>query len=323
MKKTGVHIRKILITGGTGFVGSHLVEELAKRGARVVVLARSLDSQSYFIRQKLDKKCLVAFGDLKDQARVRDVVSKYEVETIIHLGAQALVTTAFTNPVETFATNILGTTYVLEAARQTTTVKQIIIASSDKAYGKLDRPYLESDALRGDHPYEVSKSASDLLAQTYIKTYHLPIMITRFGNIYGPGDQNLSRIVPGMLTAVATGQKLVLRSDGSFRRDYVYVGDVVNAYLFLLERFDRVTAEAFNIGAGNVVSVFSLIKTAEKTLRRKIPFVVENTAVNEIPNQELNWEKIRSLGWRPKYTLAQGLQETWRWYKSAFAAKIG
>ncbi len=315
MKKSELNFRKILVTGGTGFVGSHLVEELVKQKAQVIVLARSFNPQSYFIGQKLDKKCLVVIGDLKDQARVFDIVSKYEIETIFHLGAQPLVTTAYFNPAETIETNILGTTYVLEAARHAPTVKQIIIASSDKAYGKLDRPYLESDALRGDHPYEVSKSATDLIAQSYIKTYHLPIVITRFGNIYGPGDLNYSRIIPSIMQAAITGEKLIIRSDGTYVRDFIYVKDVVDAYLFLLTNFERVRDEAYNIAAGQKMSVLELVKLTEKALKKKIKYQIANSTKNEILRQELNWEKIKKLGWKPKYTLRKGLAHTWKWYK--------
>ena len=217
-------------------------------------------------------------------ARVFNVITRYEVDTICHLGAQAIVTTSYANPREAIETNVMGTTNILEAARLYARVKRIIVASSDKAYGKFSQPlrsahvlcasvkqhklsaafanslhdgaakrmpsrgfhyeYLESDPLAGDHPYEVSKSAADLIAQTYIKTYHLPVVITRFGNIYGPGDQNFNRIIPGLMQSMISKEKLLIRSDGTFVRDYVYVGDVVSGYQFILDHFDKMEGQA-------------------------------------------------------------------------------
>jgi CDP-glucose 4,6-dehydratase len=314
---TNLQMKKstILITGGTGFVGAHLVEALVKKGNRVIVTSRATDPASYFFREKLDKKVILAACDISDFGRVSNVITRYEVDTVCHLGAQAIVTTAYTNPREAIETNVMGTTNILEAARLYPRVRRIIVASSDKAYGKSKKEYVESDPLAGDHPYEVSKSAADLIAQTYSKTYHLPVVVTRFGNIYGPGDQNYNRIIPGIMQSIFSKEKLILRSDGTFIRDYVYVGDVVSGYIFLLDHFENANGQAFNLSSDESVSVIALIKKSQKILRKKIRYEIQNTQVNEIPYQHLSYDKIKKLGWKPKYTLRKGLTLTYKWYK--------
>ena len=307
--------KRVLVTGGTGFVGSHLVEALAEKGASVVVPFRSLDPRSYFSTQKLGDRVVLAAADLKDFPRVWDIITKYDIEYIFHLGAQAIVTTAYHNPRETIESNVLGTTNILEAARLYGRIKGIIVASSDKAYGKSTKPYVESNPLRGDHPYEVSKAATDLIASAYFKTYGTPVVITRFGNIYGEGDLNFTRIIPGALKAIITDTTLEIRSDGTFVRDYVYVKDVISAYLFLLHNLDRVKGEAFNISCDQSFSVFEVVKIAEKVFGRKIPYTIANTAKNEIPYQHLEWRKIQKLGWKPANTLIRGLRAAFTWYK--------
>jgi CDP-glucose 4,6-dehydratase len=308
---------RILVTGGTGFVGSHLVEALIRKGAHVIVPFRSIDPHSYFFSTKLDRKVILAECDLKDRQRVFDVVTKYEVDSIFHLGAQPIVTTAYENPVETLESNIMGTVHILEAARTCPHIRSVIVASSDKAYGKTEKEYTEDFPLRGDHPYEVSKSSADLIAQMYYKTYHVPAVITRFGNIYGEGDLNLNRIVPGIMDAGIQKTVLHLRSDGTFVRDYIYVKDVASAYIFLLEKGDAVFGEAFNIASGKTYSVLELIKQAEKILRKKINFKIDNSAKNEIPFQSLNIDKIVTLGWKPEYSIQKTFKGILKWYKKS------
>ncbi len=307
--------KNILVTGGTGFVGSHLVEALIKLGSTVIVPYRSIDPRSYFSAQKLHKNTIMVQGDVKNFQEVFDIVTKYEIEYIFHLAAQAIVTTAYHNPLEAFQTNIIGTANILEAARLYGKVKGIVIASSDKAYGKSDKPYKESDALRGDHPYEVSKSAADLISQTYYKTYKLPVVITRFGNIYGEGDLNFSRIIPGVMKSLITKEELVLRSDGTHVRDYVYVKDVVRGYLFLLGNIDKIKGEAFNLSSNDTYSVLDVIKHIGKKLNKKISYTIANSAKNEIPYQHLSYEKIHKLGWRPIYSIDSTLVPVKSWYK--------
>lgn len=312
----GLKGQNILVTGGTGFVGSHLVEALVSRGSRVVVLSRSFDPMSYFATQHLERKTILASGDLKDYFRVADTISKYEINYIFHLGAQAIVTTAYDNPRETIETNVMGTANILEAARIYKRVKGIIVASSDKAYGKSSKKYIESDALHGDHPYEASKSSADLIATTYAKTYHLPVVVTRFGNIYGEGDLNFNRIMPGILKALVTGTELSIRSDGTFVRDYVYVKDVILGYLFLVDNIEKAQGQAYNLSSGETLSVLDLIKKVEKVLGKKVKYIIANTQKNEIPYQSLNFEKVMKLGYKPQYSLKGVLLNVFKWYAS-------
>lgn len=308
--------KKILVTGGTGFVGSHVVASLERAGARVVVPFRSLDPRSYFVKQHLSDRVTLVSGDLKDFTRILDIVTKYEIEYILHLGAQAIVTTAYNNPRETIATNVLGTTNILEAARLCSGVRGIIIASSDKAYGKSEKAYKETDPLRGDHPYEVSKSAADLISTSYAKTYNMPIVVTRFGNIYGEGDLNFNRIIPGVLEAIIHDTTLQIRSDGTFVRDYVYVENVVRGYLLVLDKIDIVKGEVYNFSSVETLTVLEVVKLIEKTLKKKVKYTILNAQQNEIPYQSLNFDKAKKLGYNPADTLKDVLPRVFAWYTS-------
>lgn len=309
--------KNILVTGGTGFIGSHLVEELVKQNANVVTTFLTTNPLSYFFTQKLNKKVRMAHVDVCDYEAVFDLIIKCNIDYIIHLAAQPLVETAYYNPKQTLYTNIIGTVNVLESARIYPHVKGVIIASSDKAYGKLqNKKCIETDSLKGDHPYEVSKSSADLIAHAYYKTYKLPLVITRFGNIYGEGDLNFSRIIPGIMKSIIRGETLEIRSDGKYVRDYLYVKDVVNGYLKLLENIQKIKGEAFNFGSKETLPVIPLIKLIEKSLKKKVNYKILNTARNEIPYQSLDYSKIRKeLGWQPKYTISKKITDICNWYK--------
>jgi CDP-glucose 4,6-dehydratase len=308
--------KNILVTGGTGFVGSHLVEELVKQKAHVTTTFQTFNPLSYFVQQKLQDKVTLVNIDINENEKVFDLVTKANVEYIFHLAAQPLVDVAYYNPQRTLATNIMGTVNILESARCYPKVKAVIVASSDKAYGKLTKEkYLETDALRGDHPYEVSKSAADLICYSYVKTYGVPVVTTRFGNIYGEGDLNFSRIIPGMMKSLITGQVLELRSDGTFVRDYLYVKDVVRGYLQLAANIDKVKGESFNFGSSDTLSVKDLISQVEQALDTKLPYKVLNTAKNEIPYQSLDYSKIQQrIGWRPQFLIESTIKAIYAWY---------
>lgn len=316
--------KNILVTGGTGFVGSHLVEELANQGANVVTTFLELDPNSYFFTQNLNKKVVMVNADVEDFEKMHDIITKNNIEYIFHLAAQALVETAFYNPKRTLTTNITGTVNVLESSRLYPKVKAVIVASSDKAYGKLNvvksrlnrDKYIETDPLRGDHPYEVSKSAADLICYTYFKTYGVPVVTTRFGNIYGEGDLNFSRIIPGIMKSLITNEKLELRSNGKFIRDYLYVKDVVSGYLLLAKNISKTKGEAYNFGSKETLSVLEVIKLVGKTLKKKVNYKILNTAKNEIPYQSLDFSKIKKqLGWDPKSTIKQTINRIETWYE--------
>ncbi len=311
----------LLVTGGTGLVGSHLIEALLPHKAHIVVPVRSVDPKSYFKNLHLDQQVIQVHADLTDYLRLQEIMVNFRVSYVIHLAAQALVEAAFYNPRQTLNTNIMGTVNILEAARHSPYIKGIIIASSDKAYGKLNRPYKETDPLRGDHPYEVSKSAADLIAQSYFKTYHLPIVVTRFGNIYGPGDLNFDRLVPDICRCLTLHRILKVRSDGTFRRDYLYVKDVVDGYLKILSRFDHVVGATFNFGSPDNLSVLQVIRLAQTTLHKKLRYKITNTQKNEIPYQSLRFTKAKKiLHWQPKHNLKNSLLPTFSWYQHYFAS---
>jgi len=309
--------RNVLVTGGNGLVGSHIVEALLKNNANVITTIRSKNPDSYLFTEELDKKTVLAIGDLKDYKRIYDIISKYEIEYIFHIGAQAIVPTAIINPGETFGSNINGTVNVLESARLCETINGIVVASSDKAYGTSDiLPYTEEMPLKGDSPYDVSKSCTDLVAQSYYETYELPITIARFGNIYGPGDLNFNRIIPGAIKASLLDETLDIRSDGKMIREYLYVKDVADGYLMLCENINKSKGEAFNLSSGLKLSVIEVIERISEIIDKKINYKILNTAENEIYEQYLSTKKVEKFfGWKTKYSFEDGIKETAKWYE--------
>lgn len=314
--------KNILVTGGTGFVGSHLIEQLFKNNANIITTFLSYNPLSYFFQKKLDKKVKMINVDICDFDKVFEIITKFDVDYVFHLAAQPLVEVAFYNPKRTLYTNIIGTINILEAARLYPKIKGIIVASSDKAYGKLDDgKYKENYPLKGDHPYEVSKSSADLIAYSYYKTYNLPVVITRFGNIYGEGDLNFSRIIPGIMKSLIKNELLEIRSDGKHVRDYLYVKDVVDGYLLLLDNIQKIKGEAFNFGSDETLSVLDLIKLIEKYLNKKISYKILNLAKNEIFYQSLDYSKIKKLGWQPKIKIKDVIEKIYSWYRSFYDRK--
>jgi CDP-glucose 4,6-dehydratase len=304
---------KIIITGGTGFIGSHLVNELAQN-AKVFVIDVKLQKKSYFAQQKLEKKVNLYFIDIAKRKQINDLFLKVKPDYIFHLAAEAIVGNSYINPYKTFQTNVMGTVSILEAARATH-VKGVIVASSDKAYGKTKESYKENSPLQGDHPYDVSKSCTDLIAQTYYKTYGLPVVITRFGNVYGEGDLHMDRIIPGICESIIKQRPLLIRSNGTFIRDYLYVKDVVDGYIYLLKNLEKIKGEAFNFSSKDTLSVIELIQKAEKILKTNIKYKIMNYAKNEIPYQHLNDKKVRKIGWANTFTMRQVLPGILEWYQ--------
>ena len=323
-KKAFWQERPVLVTGATGLLGSWLTRELLSRGAFVVALIRDwLPENELFSSGDLARVCVVR-GDICDQQVVERALGEYEIDTVFHLAAQTIVGIANRNPISTFESNIRGTWSVLEACRRSPLIKQIVIASSDKAYGSHEQlPYSESAALQGRHPYDVSKSCADLLAQSYATTYGLPVCVTRCGNLYGGGDLNWNRIVPGTIRSAMNGENPVIRSDGSYIRDYFYVEDGALAYLSLAEQMGSnrtLAGEAFNFSNEIQVTVLELAKTILSLIGREdLELDVRGEASNEITHQYLSAGKARSLlGWQPRYSLEEGLTRTILWYRDFF-----
>ena len=316
--------RPTFVTGGTGLVGSWLVRRLVHAGADVVCLVRDWVPQSEIVHTRLIDQVKVVRGDVCDQSLLERVLGEYEIDTVIHLAAQTIVGIANRNPVSTFETNIKGTWNVLEACRRSPRVKQIVVASSDKAYGDQETlPYDEQTPLAGQHPYDVSKSCADLIAHTYGKTYELPVVITRCGNFYGGGDLNWNRLVPGTIRSILRGQSPVIRSDGSFVRDYFYVEDGAAAYMLLAEQLAQrpdLRGQAFNFSNEIQVTVLELAQRILTSMHSDVQLDVRNEASNEIRHQYLSAAKARSLlGWSPLFNLEVGLEKTIAWYTDFFA----
>lgn len=312
--------RPVLVTGATGLVGSWLTKRLVGLGADVVCLIRDQVPASEFSRSGMDAKVKAVTGDVRDQALLERVLGEYEVRTVFHLAAQTIVGVANRNPVSTFETNIAGTWALLEACRRSPLVAQIVVASSDKAYGDQPvLPYSEETPLAGQHPYDVSKSCADLIAATYGHSYGLPVCITRCGNFYGGGDLNWNRIVPGTIRSVLRGERPILRSDGSYIRDYFYVEDGVEAYLHLAECMGEkpeLAGEAFNFSNEIQLTVLDLTRKILAAMGSELEPDIQGTANNEILHQYLSASKARKLlGWEPKFTLDEGLVSTINWYR--------
>jgi CDP-glucose 4,6-dehydratase len=317
--------RPTLVTGATGLVGGWLVRRLIQSGADVVCLVRDWVPQSELVRARLVEQVKVVRGDVRDQAEMERVLGEYEVDTVIHLAAQTIVGIANRNPVSTFETNVAGTWSLLEACRRSPAIKQIVVASSDKAYGEHEiLPYTEDAPLKGRHPYDASKSCADLIAQAYAATYDLPVAITRCGNFYGGGDLNWNRIVPGTIRSVLRGQRPVIRSDGSYVRDYFYAEDGALANMILAEGLAQnrdLRGEAFNFSNEIQVTVIELVRHILALMESGLDPDIRAEATNEIPHQYLSAEKARRvLGWRPGFTLEEGLRRTIDWYADFLGA---
>lgn len=312
---------KILVTGTTGFVGSHLTDALHQLNPQLIVGIDLVNPhRSYFSSQQLASKIFFIQEDVRNFDAMVEIIIKYDIDTIFHLAAQPIVDTAYKLPLATLTTNIIGTANILEAARIKGNCQTIIVASSDKAYGPSKRlPYTETQQLKGTHPYDVSKTSTDLIAQMYYKTYGLPVIITRFGNIFGAGDPNLNRIIPGIFESIIKKKELLIRSDGTMIRDYVYVKEVVDGYIKLAEHTGEIKGEAFNFGSKNIFSVRQVIKKIEKILDVKVDHKILNIAKNEIDRQYLDWTKAKKiLQWQPQTNFATAIKESFEWYKNFY-----
>jgi len=311
--------RPTFVTGGTGLVGSWLVNRLVNAGAEVVCLIRDWVPQSELVRSGYIERIKVVRGDVRDQPLLERCLGEYEIVTVIHLAAQTIVTIANRNPISTFESNIAGTWSMLEACRRSPQIRQIVVASSDKAYGdQLVLPYTETTPLQGQHPYDVSKSCADLIAHAYSKTYGLPVCITRCGNFFGGGDLNWNRIIPGTIRSIVREQNPIIRSDGKYIRDYFYVEDGAAAYMMLAQKLaenPELRGEAFNFSNELQIPVVELVELILSLMNSNLKPEIRNEVSNEIQHQYLNAEKAhRLLDWEPIFTLQEGLTRTIQWY---------
>ncbi|MCP4589394.1 MAG: NAD-dependent epimerase/dehydratase family protein [bacterium] len=321
--------RTVLVTGATGFLGGWLVKELYARGASIVALIRDHAPRSMLVSEGWLERISAVNGSLGDLALLRRMICEYEIDTIFHLGAQTLVGVGKKDPVGTLECNVQGTWNVLDAARQAGIVKRIVVASSDKAYGTShELPYRETYALQGEFPYDVSKSCTDLICRMYALTYQLPVAVTRCGNLFGGGDLNFSRTVPGLILATLQDERFLIRSDGKFVRDFLYARDAVEAYLCLAERMSEdgsLAGEAFNFSLEIRLTVLDVVeKVLEMMGRQDLDPIIQNIASNEVREQYMVAGKARErLDWVPKYGLEKGLEETIAWYKDYHRRQAG
>ena len=320
--------RSVFVTGATGLLGSWLVPALVKRGASVVVLLRDGAPRSILVRDGWLDRVSTVQGSLGDADLLRRGMAEYSVQTVFHLGAQTLVGIAKVDPVGTLEANIRGTWHLLEAARQCG-VSEVLVASSDKAYGPSDRlPYREDHPLQGRFPYDCSKSCADLITTMYAQTFNLPAAVARCGNLFGGGDLNFSRLIPGVIEATLRGESFRIRSDGLYVRDFLYVEDAAEAYLSLAEHLaaDRsLRGEAFNFGLELRVTMLDLVqKILDMMGRSDLQPTVLNQATAEIREQYLDAGKARKmLGWSPRYGMDEGLRRTIAWYSNFLRETYG
>jgi CDP-glucose 4,6-dehydratase len=313
--------RKVFVTGATGLLGSWLVEELLSREADVVCLVRDRTPKSRFFSEGLAEKATIVDGDVSDYETVLRALNEHEIDAVFHLAAQTIVGTAARSVLSTFEANIKGTWVLLDACRELKgLVKRVVVASSDKAYGAHDKlPYTEDAPLRGRFPYDVSKSCSDLLALSFAEAYGVPVAITRCGNLYGGGDLNWSRVVPGTIRSALKGERPIVRSDGTLLRDYFYVEDAVSAYLLLAESIEAkaLKGRAFNFGTGTPVKVLDIVdEILRATGREDLEPIVEGKNAGEIPAQWLDSSAAKKeLGFRHRFELKDGLKRTVAWYR--------
>ena len=315
----------MLVTGATGLVGAWLTRRLHEAGADVVCLVRDWVPQSELVRARLIDQVKVVRGDIRDRDCLERAIGEYETDTVIHLAAQTIVGIANRNPISTFESNIQGTWNLLEACRRSAGVRSVVIASSDKAYGDQEKlPYGEETPLAGRHPYDVSKSCADLIAQSYAASFSLPVAVTRCGNFYGGGDLNWNRIVPGTIRSVLRGERPVIRSDGQYIRDYFYVEDGAAAYMLLAEQMHlrpELTGLGFNFSNQTEVTVIDLVNRILDAMDSKLEPLILNQASNEIRRQYLSAERARTmLAWSPLFTLDTGIGRTISWYRDFLGA---
>jgi len=316
--------KNVFITGATGLLGSWSTKLMIDEGANVIVLNRDITPKSILWGSSkefdyIKDKSTIVYGCLEDYQLLERILNEYEVEVVFHLAAQTIVGTANRNPLSTFESNIRGTYNLLEACRRNKeSIEAIVVASSDKAYGVQKKlPYDEETPLRGTHPYDVSKSCADLISYAYYHTYGLPVCITRCGNLFGPGDLNFNRIVPGTIRSVVHGERPLIRSDGSFIRDYFYVKDGAFAYKHLVEKMHEldIFGESFNFSNEIQVTVLELVETILGIMGSSLKPEILGEASNEIEHQYLSASKAsKVLGWHPHYTLEESLEETVKWY---------
>ncbi len=312
--------RSVFVTGATGHLGGWLVRRLVEASADVVCLVRDCPPECDFIRTGLVDQVKVVNGDLIDPELMKRIIAEHHVDTVFHLAAQCIVSTANHDPISTFDTNIRGTWTLLDAIRLTSSVRQVVVASTDKVYGESARlPYVEDMPLLAVYPHDVSKACAEMVAGSYVATYGLNLAFTRLPNVYGGGDLNWSRIIPGTIRSILQHKQPVINSNGTYIRDYLYVEEAIAAHLALAEQLadnPDLRGQAFNISSETYMTVLQVVDHLLNIMGSSLQPVVRDQARNEIKHQYLSAAKARQmLGWQPEFTTEEGLQRTIDWYR--------
>ena len=312
-------MKKILVTGGFGILGASLSNILHEKGYKIFILDRSKKRRK-ILKTHINRRIKRVHGDFKRLKQLIHIIKKNKINTIIHLGAITQVLDSYKSPYDTFQTNITGTINILEAVRIVNKNINIIFSSSDKAYGKMiNKSYIESDPLHGDFPYDVSKSAADLIAQSYAKTYGLQIGIFRSSNIYGPADFNMDRLIPGTIVKALNGKPIELRTSGKLRRDYLFVDDVSNAYyklILYMQKNKKRKIFIYNLGSKFNLNSLEVVKKIYQVMKINLKPIILNNSSIEIIAQKLNYGKAKKeLKWKPKTSFTDGVLKTVKWYK--------
>lgn len=314
--------RNVFITGSTGLLGSWISRYLVEAAANVTVLIRDHIPNSNLFLSNIHSQVNIIRGKVEDYLTIERILGEYEIDSVFHLAAQTIAPIANRNPLSTFETNIKGSWVMLEACRRSSLVTRVIIASSDKAYGDSAKlPYTEDIPLCGKHPYDVSKSCADLLAQSYNASYNLPVCITRCGNLFGGGDLNFNRLIPGVIRSVLFNEPFVLRSDGKHIRDFIYVEDAAYAVMKVAECMDKtkIIGQAFNFSNETPMTVLEMVKRVMKRMSSDLEIVIKNESTNEIRKQYLSSEKARKLlKWKPIFSLDEAIDKTFNWYQELY-----
>lgn len=324
MRQTFWKNKRVFVTGFEGFLGSNLTKTLLFYGAEIIGLDIRVNRKRTIFSPSDYEKIKVIKGSVTNYKLLTEIINKNKIQIVFHLAAQAIVEKAYGAPRKMFKSNILGTWNLLEACRLAGNLEAIIVASSDKAYGFHDKlPYKEDYSLKGNHPYDVSKSCADLLSNTYFHTYGLPVSVTRCGNIYGPGDFNFSRLIPDAMRCIFHNKMLKIRSDGKFIRDYIYIDDIVSGYIRIAELFKgrNLIGEAFNLSSEKFLTVMDVLNEINGGIPcvNKLKYKIMNTAEYEIKKQYLSSKKARTvLGWKARYSIQEGIKKTFDWYEKYF-----
>ena len=333
-KKNFWHNKSVLITGVAGFVGSNLAKNLLKNGAKIIGLTKNKKIESLLYYEKIDKKINLVFGDITDKELLKSIFLKNKIEICFHLAAQVEVGLAAKYPFLTWETNIRGTYTLLETIRESKNkIKSLIVASSDKAYGQYPKnklPYKENYELKAEFPYDTSKACADMIARSYSgKLFNIPIIITRFANIYGPGQLNFTALIPDAIKSCVLNKKFKIRSDGTSVRDFVYIDDIVDLYKLLSKNLylnpKKYSGEIFNAGTNIQHKIKDIIEKifiyAKKRKELKIIFkeMNKNKTKGEISAQYMDYEKLYSyFKWKPNHKFKNTLPLLFKWYKKYF-----